>query len=129
VTGVQTCALPIYFERERIAARALAQLGALELVAGFGKQRERALERATVAARAVADRRMPAAVAHVSPHRIREGREQRALARIRCASMGGQFRAFEIARRAPIMAEKVILIDPFEIEQESDRLAHPAIGE
>src|SRR5262249_61719403 len=43
--------------------------------------------------------------------------------------MGRQLRAVEIAGAALIEVEEIAVIDPFEVEQQRDRLAHANVGE
>ena len=54
--------------------------------------------------------------------------EQFALAIVGGAAVGRQFGAGKEAGRAGIEAEEVIAVDPFEIEQQRQRLAHADIG-
>ena len=116
------------FESERAAARAIAQRRAVDLVAGGFEKRERLAQRRAVAAGAVADRRRPGAVEHVGANRIREGRQQRALFLIRRTVIGGQFAVIEKARAAAIQIVEKIAVDPFEIEQQRNRLPHADVG-
>ena len=101
-------------ERERAPRRTVAQRRAFELVAGGFEQFERLAQRVAVAIGAVADRRRPGAVEHVGPHRVRIGRQQGALARVRRAMIGRQFGIVEEARAALIEIEEEIAVDPFE---------------
>ena len=116
------------FESERPAACALDELGPPQLVAGGGKQRERAPQHGAVAATAVADRRRPGAGEHVGAHGARIWRQQRAFARIGRPPARRQFGTLEIAGGAPIEIEEQVVIGPFEIEQQRDRLAHAHVG-
>src|SRR5258706_15977791 len=43
--------------------------------------------------------------------------------------MRRQFRAVEKARASPVEIKEVTVVDPFEVEQERDRLAQASIGE
>src|SRR5215510_4098259 len=116
-------------ERERPPSLALDQLGAAQHVAGGREQLECALEGGAVAPGAVADRWRPGTVAYVRAHRIRKWREQHLFPRIRRPAMGRQVGAVEIARGAPVKVEEIAVVDPFEIEQQRDRLSHANVRE
>ena len=93
---------------------------ALQFVAGGVEQAERFAQIVAVAAGAIACRRRPGAVEHVGAHRVRKGRQQRALVLVRRAVVSRQFRVVEIARAAPVQIEKEIVIDPRGVEQHRD---------
>src|ERR1700724_2239949 len=82
IAGVETLLLVRVdqdLELERAAGGAVAHLGALELVARCGEQRERAPQDRDVAPAAVAHRQRPAAVENVRPHATGKRRDQPAL--------------------------------------------------
>src|SRR5207237_2509942 len=54
---------------------------------------------------------------------------QRFLPLIGRPPMGRQLRAIEIAGAALIEVKEIAVIDPFEVEQQRDRLAHANVGE
>ena len=82
-----------------------------------------------VAAGAVGHRRLIGAVENVGPHRAGKRRQQRALGRVRRPSASGKLAAFEEARGATVEPVEEVLVEPLEVEQQRDRLAHPHIGE
>jgi hypothetical protein len=116
-------------EHQLSAALALDEFRAAEFVAGGGQQVERAFERSAVAAGAVADRRRPGAIEHVGANRVGKRRKQCSLPVIGRSPMRRQFRVVEKARAASIEIEEISVIDPLEVEQQRDRLAHANIGE
>ena len=56
-------------------------------------------------------------------------RQQFALARIGRHAVRGKIAAVEIAGGALVEIEKIVVIDPFEVEQMQHRLAHAHVGE
>src|SRR5262249_54693921 len=95
---------------------AIDQLRAAQVVAGACKQVERALERCSVAAGPVADRRRPGAIKYVGTHRLGKRRKQRSLPVIGRSPMRRQLRVIEKARASPVEIEEVTVVDPFEVE-------------
>ena len=108
--------------------RALAQHRAVEIVAGLRQQRQRRAQRGAVAARAVGDGQAIAAVEDVGRDVRGEGLQQFAFALIGGPAIGRQFGAGKEAADALIEAEEVVAVDPFEIEQQRQRLAHADVG-
>ena len=105
------------------------ELRALEFVPGALEQSESLPQTGAVTARAVGDRGRPCAVQDVGAHGIRKRRKQLALARIGRDAVRRQIAAVEITRGAFVEVEEVVVIDPLEVEQVQDRLAHANIGE
>src|SRR6266704_5857374 len=116
-------------EAERMSARSLAQLGPVEVVTGSIEQREGAAQIVAVASGAVGDWRRPGAGEHVRPRRVGIGSAQRAFARVCGPPASGKLGSFEEARRAAEKIEEEIVVDPFGVEQEADRLAHADVRE
>ena len=108
--------------------RTLPQHRAVEIVAGLRQQRQRAAQRRAIAARAVGDGQAVAAVENVRRDICGERFEKLALAFVGGAAIGGQFGAGEEAGGARIETEEVIAVDPFEIEQQRQRLPHADVG-
>src|SRR6202521_454001 len=82
-----------------------------------------------VAPRAVGHRRLIASGHDVVAYRVGIGLEQGALPRARRAAAGGEFRALEEARRAPVGAVIEVGVHPLEVEKLAERLAHADVGE
>ena len=87
-------------EGERPAARPLDENAVLDGVAGFAKERQRALRHRPVAPRTVSNGRFPASFEDVIAHRAGKGRQERLLAGIRWAAAGGELRIISIGDTA-----------------------------
>src|SRR3984957_1082911 len=117
------------FEAQRDFGRTLTQHRAVEIVAGLGQQCQRATQRRPIAARAVGHGQTIAAIENVGCNMRGEWSQELALAIVGGTAISRQLRPGEVAARARIEAEEVIAVDPFEMKQQRQRLAHANIGE
>ena len=106
------------FEGERRLGRTLPQHGSIEFVAGFRQQFERTAQRRAIAPRSVGDGQAVAAVENIRPDALSERFQELTLAIVGRTGIGGQFGSCEEACRASIESEKIIAVDPLEIEQQ-----------
>ena len=105
------------------------QFSAFEFVASLFEQFKGTAQTGAVAARAVADRRRPLAGQNIGSYRARIRLEQFEFARVRRHAMRRQIAGIEIAGGTFVEIEEVGAVDPLEVEQVEDRLAHADIGE
>src|SRR3974390_2700348 len=113
---------------ERPAARPLDEKAVLDGVAGFAKERQRALRHRPVAPRAVGNGRFPAAFEDVIAHRAGKGRQERTLAGLRWATGGGELGVIEEASRSAIETAVNVGVHPLEVEHHPERLTHSNIS-
>src|SRR5487761_2003787 len=116
------------FEGEGRPGRTLPQHGAVEVVARLRQQIQRAAQRGAIAARAVGDGKAVAAIENVGRDLRYEGFQELALALVGGAAIRRQFGTRKVARRAAVEPKEVIPVDPFEIEQQRQRLAYADVG-
>ena len=114
---------------KRPAAGAMDQLRALERVAGLREQGEarRSLARSRPEPSVTGGDQVPSMMsARTAPGNGASSSRSRAFGR---HAVRRQFAAVEIAGGALVEIEEIIVVDPFEVEQMQDRLAHADIGE